>query len=92
MVVRAAALYIRGQAAEAKGDISGARRLYGTAAERGNAAAARSLGRLYDPAYLQATAIGGVDPDPVLARSWYERAIKMGDPDAGALLRSLATR
>ncbi len=89
---RAAALFDRGQAAEAKGDFSGARRLYGSAAEWGNAAAARSLGRLYDPAYIRLNAMGGVDPDPVLARSWYERAMRMGDPSAGPLLNALSTR
>lgn len=92
VTIRAVALFNRGQAAEAKGDISGARRLYGSAAERGNAAAACSLGRLYDPAYLRLSAVGGVDPDPVLARSWYERAMKMGDTDAGPLLKALSSR
>ena len=72
--------------------MSGARRFYTIAAEQGSALAARHLGRLYDPAYLKKTALGGIDPDPGLARQWYERAIKMGDAEAGPLLQALAVR
>ena len=57
-----------------------------------SAAAARNLGRLYDPAYLKQTAIGGVDPDAALAREWYERAFRLGDPEAGLLLEALSER
>jgi hypothetical protein len=89
---RAAELFSRGQQAELRGDMSGARRFYSSAAEQGSAAAARSLGRLYDPAYLKQTALGGIDPDPDAARQWYERAIAMGDAEAGPLLEALAVR
>jgi TPR repeat protein len=37
-------------------------------------------------------ALGGIDPDPALARHWYERAVAMGDPVAGPLLEALALR
>src|SRR5690348_13180666 len=57
------ALFARGKAAEEQGDISGARRFYAAAAERGHAAAARDLGRLYDPAVLDHIAVGGIDAD-----------------------------
>jgi TPR repeat protein len=89
---RAAELLARGRAAESQGDVSGARRIYATAVAQGSAAAARDLGRLYDPAYLKQTALGGIDPDPALARHWYERAVAMGDAEAGPLLQALAAR
>jgi hypothetical protein len=89
---RAADLFARGQDAERRGDVSGARRLYATAADQGSATAARSLGRLYDPGYLKQTALGGIDPDPALARHWYERAVAMGDAQAAPLLQALAAR
>ncbi len=89
---RAAELFARGQEAERHGDVSGARRLYATAAGQGSATAARSLGRLYDPLYLKETAFGGIDPDPTLARQWYERAVAMGDAQATPLLQALAAR
>jgi TPR repeat protein len=89
---RATKLLVRGQKAEQSGDISGARRLYASAAQQGIAAAARDLGRLYDPAYLKQTALGGIDPDPILARHWYEQAVTMGDVEAGPLLDALALR
>jgi hypothetical protein len=89
---RAADLFARGQDAERQGDVSGARRLYATAADQGSATAARSLGRLYDPGYLKQTAFGGIDPDPALARHWYERAVAMGDAQAAPLLQALAAR
>jgi TPR repeat protein len=89
---RAAELFVRGQKAEQSGDLSAARRLYASAARQGVAAAARDLGRLYDPAYLKHTALGGIDPDPTLARHWYEQAVTMGDVEAGPLLDALALR
>jgi TPR repeat protein len=89
---RAAELFARGQAAERAGDVSGARRFYASAADQGSATAARDLGRLYDPAFLQRTAMGGIDPDPALARHWYERALAMGDAEAAPLLEALALR
>ena len=89
---RAADLFARGQDAERQGDVSGARRFYAVAADQGSATAARSLGRLYDPGYLKQTALGGIDPDPALARYWYERAVAMGDAQAAPLLQALAAR
>lgn len=89
---RTADLYARGQAAERRGDISGARRFYLAAAQQGNAAAARFLGRLYDPEYLKRAAIGGVDADLAVAREWYERAAALGDHEATPLLQALSAR
>jgi TPR repeat protein len=89
---REAELFTRGQDAESHGDISGARRWYAAAADQGSATAARSVGRLYDPAYLKQMAQGGIDPDAALARHWYERAVAMGDAQAAPLLQALASR
>jgi hypothetical protein len=89
---RAAVLFARGLDAELHGDLSGARRFYFSAAQQGDAAAARDLGRLYDPTYLKQIALGGVDPDPALARHWYERAVRLGDAEAGPLLEALSVR
>ncbi len=90
--LHAAALYTRGEEAEHRGDFSAARRLYLIASEQGVAPAARSLGRLYDPNYLRHTAVGGIDADPALARHWYERAVQLGDREAGPLLQALSAR
>jgi TPR repeat protein len=54
--------------------------------------AALGLGRLYDPAYLKQTAMGGIEPDTELARYWYQRAAALGDPEAGRLLQALSER
>jgi TPR repeat protein len=89
---RAAVLFARGLDAEHRGDVSGARRFYFSAAQYGDAAAARNLGRLYDPAYLAQTTLGGVDPNPTLAQHWYERALRLGDTEAAPLLEALSTR
>lgn len=89
---RAAILFARGLEAERQGDISGARRFYFSAAQQGDGAAAHNLGRLYDPAYLRQTTMGGVEPDPALARRWYETAIKLGDAASIPLLQALSQR
>jgi TPR repeat protein len=89
---RAMELYARGRDAERQGNVSGARRFFASAAEQGSAGAARSLGRLYDPDHLGHTALGGIDANPALARLWYERAVAMGDAEAGSLLDALAVR
>jgi TPR repeat protein len=89
---RAAELFERGNQAQAEGDVSGARRYYLVAAEQGSPQAASRLGQLYDPTYLKQTAIGGIDPDPALARKWYERAVELGDAQAKSLLNALAER
>ncbi len=89
---RAADLLARGKEAEALGNISGARRLYASAAALGNGAAALSVGRLYDPDFLKQTAMGGIEPDTALARHWYQRAEALGDPEAGRFLQALSER
>ncbi len=85
-------LYVRGQAAEQRGDISGARRFYTAAAQHDLASAARALGQLYDPIYLQQATLGGIDSNTALAEQWYERATAMGDPEAASLRQALSSR
>jgi TPR repeat protein len=82
----------RGQAAQLRGDISAARRYFTVAAEGGDATAARTLGQLYDPAFLRRNTIGGVDSDIATSRRWYERAIALGDSQATPLLETLSAR
>jgi hypothetical protein len=82
----------RGQAAQQRGDISAARRYFTVAAEGGDATAARTLGQLYDPAFLRRNTIGGVDSDIATSRRWYERAIALGDSQATPLLETLSAR
>lgn len=89
---RVTALFTKGQAAEERGDISAARRFYTDAARLGHAAAARNLGRLYDPAYVRQAAIGGIHTDPAVAAQWYERAAALGDPRAAPLFQALNAR
>lgn len=89
---RAGVLFARGMDAEIRGDFSAARRFYLSSAQQGSAAAARNLGRLYDPSYLKQATLGGVDADPALARHWYEQAVKLGDAQAGPLLEALSAR
>ncbi len=89
---RAEELLTRGEQAERLGDVSAARRLYASSVQQGEPVAALRLGRLYDPAYLRQTALGGIDADPDLARRWYERAAAMGNASAGPLLEALSER
>ena len=84
---------VRGQQLMKLGDISGARRLFEYAAERGSGAAATSLGRTFDPAELRRLHVmGGISADPEQARLWYERGRDLGDPEAAPLLSALNDR
>jgi hypothetical protein len=58
----------------ARGDVSGARLVYGRAAESGDARAAIGLGRTFDPKVLQTLRVYGIRPDPDQAAIWYARA------------------
>lgn len=88
----AAALSQRGREAELRGDISGARRFYASAAEQGDAAAALNCGRLYDPGFIERNTVGGIDANPALARLWYERAAALGNAEVRPLLEALSVR
>jgi type II secretory pathway predicted ATPase ExeA len=83
-----AALLKRGDQSLGLGDITAARLLFQRAAEAGNAAAALSLGKTYDPNFIAQ----GSKPDPASAISWYLKAVVLGDPQAATLLKRLERR
>ena len=86
-------LFALGQQAEARGDLSAARRFDMIAARNNDASAALALGQLYDPTYLAGhDVIGGVIPDIAAARYWYGRARDLGQDQAIALLTALPAR
>jgi hypothetical protein len=66
----------------AVGDVVAARLPFQRAAEAGNADAAVALGATYDPALLAKLGVVGKGADVVKARSWYEKAEKLGSPEA----------
>jgi hypothetical protein len=70
-------------------DFSAARRFYEAAANAGSGLAAMMLARTYDPAFLSHTHAIGLTGDPVLAATWYRRAVELGVPEATAELRAL---
>jgi TPR repeat protein len=61
--------------------------MYQRAAEAGDATAAFALAETYDPMVL---AKGGVSPDVLVARGWYERARDLGSTAAPERLERLA--
>ncbi|MBV9116702.1 MAG: hypothetical protein JOY63_04980 [Acetobacteraceae bacterium] len=82
-------LLARGDALFAVGDVSGARRFYERAADGGSAHAAATVGKTYDPAFLAAIKVRGMQPDPNAAAAWYRTAAALGDPEAPRLLERL---
>jgi TPR repeat protein len=67
----------------AAGDVAAARTMFQRVAEAGDAAGAFALAETYDPAVLKTLHLrGGITPDPVLARRWYEKARDMGSSAA----------
>jgi hypothetical protein len=76
----------------AAGDVVTARIAFQRAAEAGDAKAAIALGATYDPSVLAKLGVVGMNPDVAKARSWYEKAEKLGSPDAKRRLELLADR
>ncbi len=70
------------------GDISGARLLYERAASLGSGAAAFSMGRTFDPAFLSASH-ASIPPDEAKSAEWYRRAVTLGSVEAAISLRLL---
>ena len=73
----------------AAGDVTAARLLLGRAAAAGSGAAARAMGRTYDPDVLAALGAIGIEPDGAMAAAWYRRATVLSDDNAEARLNSL---
>ena len=74
------------------GDVITARIAFQRAAEAGDAQAAVALGATYDPTVLSKLGVVGISADIAKARSWYEKAEKLGSPDATQRLELLADR
>ena len=76
------ALLARGRNTMREGDISGARLLLQYLADLGSATGMYAMGQTYDPAVLASLGVRGLRGDPKIARSWYEKAAKLGNADA----------
>jgi hypothetical protein len=85
-------LMAQGQQFIAAGDVVTARIAFQRAAEAGDADAAVALGATYDPTVLAKLGVVGIGADVAKARSWYQRAEKLGSPDARRRLDVLADR
>ncbi len=73
-------------------DVAAARLIFKRLAETGVADAAFNLAQTYDPDFLKTIPTAGLEPDPALARQWYERAAAMGDPAAATRVSKLDAR
>ncbi|MDB5358905.1 MAG: hypothetical protein JWO51_202 [Rhodospirillales bacterium] len=82
-------LIARGDALLAGGDFAAARLFYLQAARAGNAKAATSVARTYDPLALARLGVVGGHGDPGKAAEWYRKAVDLGDPAAAEPLRRL---
>jgi hypothetical protein len=81
----------RGDEELADGRVAPARLLYERAAEMGLAQAAMALAGTYDAAELDKPHLRNVQPDPVQAKRWYERAGALGAAEAAARLQRLSS-
>lgn len=88
---RAGRLFQKGEEHMAEGNISAARLMFERAADAGLAKAAMALAATFDVAELSRLSVRGIQPDPKLARRWYERALELGDREAEMRLRRLGS-
>lgn len=72
-----------GRDLERVGYLAGARLFFQRAAEAGSAEGARALAETYDAAEFEKLGVHGMEPDPVQAQKWYERA-KVLEAKSGA--------
>jgi TPR repeat protein len=79
----------RGEGHLQEGNVALARQFFLRAAEAGLARGAMLLAGTYDPAELARLRVQGVQPNPALARKWYERARELGAPEAEERLTNL---
>lgn len=82
----AAMLMQRGRDFLGAGDLSAARVAFSRLADAGVADAALALANTYNPAYLTSHHVMGVQGDPAMARSLYQRAKELGSTEAGQML------
>ncbi len=71
-----------------RGDVSGARLLYGRAAAAGSGGGALGMGKTYDAAFLAWIGVSGMGADPEAAVRWYRRAAALGDTEARDRLKA----
>jgi hypothetical protein len=83
----ARALMARGDALMELGDVVSARSFYDRAFDLGNARAARSIARTYDPLVLAALKVQGLKADPAKALEWYRKAD--GEPEVAQAITAL---
>jgi tetratricopeptide (TPR) repeat protein len=84
-------LMARGDALMELGDVASARSFYDRAFELGNARAARSIARTYDPVVLASLKVQGLRADPVKAFEWYRKAEQAGAAEASQDIAALET-
>jgi hypothetical protein len=83
------ALTRRGDALLVTGDIIAARLAYERAAHAGSAAAATGVGKTFDPLFLAAAGVRGIQGNPFEAAAWYRLGSSAGDLEAEARLEAL---
>lgn len=89
---RALPFISRGNEQLAQGNIAAARLFYQRAADAGLAQGALALAATYDPAELERIGVRFLQPDPLMARKWYERARQLGASEAEEKLKQLGSR
>ncbi len=82
----------QGEQFVAAGDLVTARLVFQRAAEAGDATAAMALRATYDPVVLARLGVRGISADVDKARSWYQKAMALGAPEASRRLELLANR
>jgi hypothetical protein len=87
-----ALLMQQGEQFIAAGDLVSARTVLQRAAETGDATAAIAIGATYDPLVLRKLSVIGMEGDVEKARSWYQRAERLGSSEATRRLELLARR
>ena len=83
------ALTRRGDALLVTGDIIAARLAYERAARAGSATAATGVGKTFDPLFLAAAGVRGIQGNPFEAAAWYRRGSAAGDLEAESRLQAL---
>jgi TPR repeat protein len=71
------------------GDIPAARLLLRRAADAQDPTAALMLAQTYDPDVLGTQDVRNINPDPEMARTWYQKAAQLGSTDAQRRLAQL---
>lgn len=89
---KAEKLVQRGEQELKNGNVAQARGFFMRAADSGLAHGALMLASTYDPGELTRLKVQGVQPNPVEARKWYERARELGAPEANDRLTALSKR